>query len=125
MSGYYPLGAEFDPRAPYNQPEPQEHEFDVEVTATLGCNTRITSFDALEIFCEDEDEDGYSSYLDTSNVNVYEDFREQFFSPTELIKMFRNLLLEHKEIKFGDRENVLRSTEIWLSGDEELEVEEC
>ena len=119
----YPYGAEFDPRAPYNQPAPREHEFDVEVTATLMCDTTIVSYDAIEIFCEDED--GYSAYIDKSNVNISEDFYNQKKSPKDLIKYLYNILLEHPEIEFSDRKIVLESCGMWLGGNEEIEAEEC
>lgn len=116
MNGNYPLGAEYLPNAPFNQPELFEKEYNVDVTATLFCSTTVTSNDAYY------DEDGE---LCEENVYLDNDFYNQKKSPKDLIKYLYNILREHQEIKFSDREIVLESCGMWLGGREELDVEQC
>lgn len=116
MNGNYPLGAEYLPNAPFNQPEPIEKDYDLEVTATLCCSTTVTSKDAYY------DEDGE---LCEENVCLSVDFYDQKHSPKDLIKYLYNILREHPEIEFGDRKSVLDSCGMWLGGNEEIETEEC
>lgn len=115
MNGNYPLGAEYLPNAPFNQPKPFDKEYDVDVTATLTCDVTIISRDPYY------DSDGE---LCEENVCLGNDFAEQLFSPRELVKMFYNLLSEHQEIKFSDRDKVIRSAAIWIYGGEDVDVEE-
>lgn len=42
-SGYYPPGAEFDPNAPWNIPDPAEKEFNIAVSCSLSKDTRVIS----------------------------------------------------------------------------------
>lgn len=44
-SGYYPAGAEFDPRAPYNQEDPPELTFRRRVIVTIERDCDITTDD--------------------------------------------------------------------------------
>ena len=41
-SGYYPPGAEFDPRAPYNQVDLPEKEIEVTISVTLSKTVKVT-----------------------------------------------------------------------------------
>ena len=116
MNGNYPLGAEYLPNAPFNQPEPIEKDYDVEVTATLWCTTTVTSEDAYY------DEDGE---LCEEKVCLDIEFCDQKHTPKELIKYLYNILHEHPEIQFSARKSVLESCGMWLGGCEEIEAEEC
>jgi hypothetical protein len=116
MDGNYPLGAEFDPRAPYNQPEPIEKNYEVEVTATLYCSTTVTSNDAYY--------DEYGELCEEA-ISLDTDFLNQKHSPKDLIKYLYNILREHPEIKFSDRKSVLDSCGMWLGGNEEIETDRC
>lgn len=58
-SGYYPAGAEFDPRAPWNEPEPQIWNVQVELTLSFSFKSTIESvepplnwFEAQELWKE-------------------------------------------------------------------------
>lgn len=44
-SGYYPPGAEFDTKAPYNQEDPSEKEVEVTVSVTLSKTLKIKVYD--------------------------------------------------------------------------------
>ena len=94
------MGAEYLPNAPFNQPEPIEKDYDVEVTATLCCSTTVTSNDAYY------DEDG--DFCE-ENVCLDVDFYNQTYSPKDLIKDLYNILHEHPEGEFSDRKIVLDS----------------
>lgn len=41
-NGNYPMGAEYDPNAPWNKPELKEKEIDVTISITLSKTTKIT-----------------------------------------------------------------------------------
>ena len=40
-SGYYPAGAEYDPRAPWNQVEPKPKKVEVTVSITLSKTVEV------------------------------------------------------------------------------------
>ena len=41
-SGYYPIGAEFDPKAPYNEEIIPDKEIEVTISVTLSKTVKIT-----------------------------------------------------------------------------------
>jgi hypothetical protein len=41
-NGNYPIGAQYDPNAPWNKPELKEQEIDVTISITLSKTTKIT-----------------------------------------------------------------------------------
>lgn len=41
-NGNYPIGAQYDPNAPWNEPELKEKEIDVTISITLSKTTKIT-----------------------------------------------------------------------------------
>lgn len=75
--GGYPLGAENDPRAPYNEKENPEIEIKVCVSITLHKSFKIKVKD-YNILAEGKDEDGdYFCDRDFSSCNLYEAARNQ------------------------------------------------
>lgn len=123
MNGNYPLGAEFDPRAPFNQPEPIEKHYDVKATATLMCETSVTSEDAYY------DEDGE---LCEENVNLEKDFQDQYYDPHGLLVYLGHLLEDKIKSETNDRhkkllEKLRRDCRMWTATGEdgELYVKEC
>lgn len=127
MSGNYPAGAEFDPHAPYNQPEPVEHEFDVEVEAVLSMSCVVTSLvSPMAVF----DEDGCDVYYEVSSSELEEDFRKQHYTPLELIKKLRDVMKIRakrckSKISKREAENIVADCELWLDDDyENLSVNE-
>lgn len=52
-SGYYPAGAEYDPRAPWNEHVNDEIEVEVDVTLTIHKTVKVLTSDY------ERDEDGY------------------------------------------------------------------
>lgn len=89
-SGYYPPGAEFDPRAPWNEQEVPERQFDVCISQTLSKSTRVTTNDYVPEV--DQDEDGYHDYSDTSDTDWKEAYDKDHYTPLQLINLFRRHL---------------------------------
>ncbi len=54
-SGYYPPGAEFDPRAPWNEETQPERAFDVEVEVTLRRDAEVLTTCYEELWERDDD----------------------------------------------------------------------
>ena len=82
-SGYYPMGAEHDPRAPYNEVEPSEKEVEVTISVTLSKTVKIKVSD-YEIIDSGKDEDGeHFEDIDYSNCDLKKAVKEQITLPHE------------------------------------------
>ena len=93
-SGYYPLGAEHDPNAPYNQVDPPEIEF--KVTATFSVDKEVTVKTSDYVTEEDWDDDmGKCESIDTSDTDWIAAYQEQHESIEDLLCAFKELLDEH------------------------------
>lgn len=80
-SGYYPLGAEHDPNAPWNQVDNPEREIEVTVSITLSKTVKIKVSD-YEITDSGKDEDGeYFEDIDYSNCDLKGAVEEQIVLP--------------------------------------------
>ena len=44
-NGNYPTGAQYDPNAPWNEPELKEKEIDVTISLTISKTTKVTVLD--------------------------------------------------------------------------------
>lgn len=126
MCSNYPAGAEFDPNAPYNQPEPVEHEFDVAVDAILSMDCQVTS---LVYPTVDYDEEGCDVFYEVSSSQLEEDFKDQHYTPLELIKKLRDVMKIRakrckNEVSKREAENLVAECELWLDADDE-NVEVC
>lgn len=75
--GGYPLGAQYDPRAPYNEKTLPEKEVEVLVSITLSKSFKIKVSDYNVIDGE----------LDFSNTNLKEAVEEQIVLPNEAHKL--------------------------------------
>lgn len=85
-SGYYPPGAEHDPRAPYNEGETPEKEIEVTVSVTLSKTVKIKVSD-YEIIDSGKDEDGeYFRDIDYSNCDLQNAVKEQITLPQNAYK---------------------------------------
>ena len=77
-NGDYPLGAQYDPRAPYNEKENPEVEITVCVSVTYHKTFKVKVKD-YEIIDEYADEDGmYCCDRDFSDCNLYRAVAEQY-----------------------------------------------
>lgn len=89
-SGYYPPGAEFDPRAPWNEQEVPERQFDVCISQTLSKSTRVTTNDYVPEV--DQDEDGVYESTDTSDTDWEAAYNKDHYTPLQLINLFKESL---------------------------------
>ena len=100
-SGYYPLGAEHDPNAPYNQVDLPEMEF--KVTATFSVDKEVTVRTSDYVVEEDWDDDmGKCESIDTSDTNWIATYQEQHESIEDLLCAFKELLDEHITTMIND-----------------------
>jgi len=121
MSGNYPAGAEFDPRAPYNQPEPVEHEFYVQVEAVISMPCQVTS---LVYPTVDYDEEGCDVYYEVSSSQLKEDYKDQHYTPLELIKKLRDVMKIRakrckNKVSKREAEYLVEECELWIDADDE------
>lgn len=85
-SGYYPLGAEHDPNAPWNQVDNPEREIEVTVSVTLSKTVKIKVSD-YEITDSGKDEDGeYFEDIDYSKCDLKRAVEEQITLPQDAYK---------------------------------------
>lgn len=84
-SGYYPEGAEFDPKAPWNEKESEEKEVEVTVSITLSKTVKVKVSDYEIIEAEDEDGRVYED-IDYSNCDLRSAVEEQIILPQDSYK---------------------------------------
>ncbi len=78
-----PIGAEYDPNAPWNQedPKPQKIEVTVSITLSKTVEVEVTDYTAEE----DYDEDGYHGInYDYSECNLEQAVRDQVTLPNSV-----------------------------------------
>lgn len=81
-SGYYPPGAEHDPKAPWNQSDLPEKEIKVLVSVTLSKNVKVRVSDYGVV--DGTDEDGcYFEDIDYSECDLYGAVEDQIVLPQE------------------------------------------
>ena len=122
MNGNYPVGAEFDLNAPFNQPEPAEITVECECQCILGGFAKVTTEDAE--YYHDEDGSGY----DLSQCNLKRDYEDTFLTPRQLITRLYNIELERVCNNTADSNSklVMKSCEVWMEcGTEDISVNEC
>lgn len=82
-SGYYPAGAEHDPKAPWNQVDPEPRKIEVTVSITLSKTVEIEVTDYIAE--EDSDEDGYHGIsYDYSECDLEQAVRDQVTLPNSV-----------------------------------------
>ena len=118
-SGWYAPGTEFDPRAPWNEVEIPEREFDATISSSLSKSTTIES----KNYIIEEDPDG--SYIDTSEIRWLEEYSEQHYTPIQLIEMYKKELEEKKKFlsnpyQIKQIEKIIAECEGWV--EDEIEV---
>lgn len=106
-SGYYPPGAEFDSSAPYNQTDVSEKDFEVTCSQSLSKTVTITTNNyipgASGVDYEPDGEGGYcaSSWHDdpdTSDTDWAKEYKNDHYTPLELINKFKEYLVEQWDI---------------------------
>lgn len=91
-SGGYPPGAEFDPRAPYNQVDLPEKEIEVIISVTLSKTVKVMVND-YEVE-EDADEDGRCLSYDFSECDLNKAVEDQVVLPQNLAE-FTERMFNH------------------------------
>lgn len=86
---YYPLGAYNDPNAPYNEPVIPEEDFEVTVSQTLSKTVTITTDKYIPEF----DDETRKKYMDTSEIDWKNEYKEQHFSIQELLSELKDYVL--------------------------------
>ena len=74
-TGYYPIGAEFDPKAPYNEEIIPDKEVEVTISVTLSKTVKITVNDYII------DEEGCPDF---SECDLHKAVKEQIKLPQQL-----------------------------------------
>lgn len=94
-SAYYPMGAEFDPSAPWNDQGPDPVEKEVDYLCTLRRTAMIETTDYYPGHVGKEwDGEGYVNNHDDddfSDTNWLEDFKDTYRTPIELIGELRKI----------------------------------
>lgn len=79
-SGYYPPGAEHDPRAPYNEVDPPEKEIEVCVSITLSKTVKVKVSDYTIESGTDEEGEHFED-IDYSSCDLEKAVLEQITLP--------------------------------------------
>ncbi len=103
-SGNYPMGAEFDPNAPWNQEDTKPVDADVCVSYTLSknCTIPVCDYIAEEWHEYEADDEGNTISTggvdyDFSNSNLNEAFLDNEFTIPELLELLANICDNHIE----------------------------
>ena len=96
-SGYYPMGAEFDKNAPYNQVESEPLEIEVTVSVTLSKTMKIKVNDYLEEI--EEDEEGKHRNIDFSVCDLQSAVNSQIYLPQDSGLIFDNYISKYSNLK--------------------------
>jgi hypothetical protein len=94
-SDNYPAGAANDPRAPYNQVEPEAVAFNVSATFTLE-----KTFELMTVQYEggETDDEGYTEPYDTLGVNWKDEYKEQQYNPVELLEKLADIVEQNFDV---------------------------
>ena len=96
-SGYYPMGAEFDKNAPYNQVESEPLEIEVTVSVTLSKTMKIKVNDYLEEI--EDDEEGKHRNIDFSVCDLQSAVNSQIYLPQDSGLIFDNYISKYSNLK--------------------------
>ena len=134
-SGYYPMGAEHDKNAPYNQQEQEPIAVNVEYSLVLRKKTEVSTADYDKDEweeCERDDEGNLVRYGDTEisydSVDFVSEYNNQHYTPCELIGLLAEEMkrkLDKGEGTKKERANwqlVLDECADWTEDDEEVDV---
>lgn len=96
-SGYYPLGAEFDDNAPYNQEEQPDEEIEVTVSLSLSKTLKLKVND-YTVTKDSDDGVDYVVY-DYSTCNFQEALESQVVLPNNLAAFTENIFEHDLDLK--------------------------
>lgn len=90
-TGYYPLGAEHDSNAPYNQHGQDSRQFDVTISQTLSKNTKVNTNDyTLEETWDDDFGKGLS--VNTEDTDWKQAYQNNHETVESLLSIFSGML---------------------------------
>ncbi len=94
-SGYYPMGAENDPRAPWNQSDPEEATRDIDYSCVMHRVQPVSTTEYTPGEYE-KDEDGFvfREEDDFSDTDWLTEFADQYRNPAQLIAILREIATE-------------------------------
>ena len=105
-SGYYPVGAEYDPAAPWNERyQSRPISFECEITETLVKKGQIPTFCYSELY--ERDEDGYPIHEVTvdEDVDWENEYQENCITVCELIDLLKTYV--QKDLASTDKNSLL------------------
>ena len=94
-SDNYPAGAANDPRAPYNQVEPEAVAFNVAATFTLEKTVELTT---VQYEGGETDDEGYVEPYDTLGVDWKDEYKEQQYNPVELLEKLADIVEQNLDV---------------------------
>lgn len=118
---FYPAGAYKDPNAPYNQVDVPEKEFDVTCSQTLSktvsvwTNNYIPGAEGVDYEPDDEGgcyAVGWHDPDDTSDTDWVEEYKNDHYTPLELIELYKETLKEQLKSWEGMDDTVSAKTQI-------------
>lgn len=130
-SGYYPPGAENDPRAPWNQSDPEPVSQDIEYSCTMRRTANVETTDYTPGSVEKEwDGDGYIAVRDGddfSDTDWLGEYKQQYRTPLQLIELLRDTAKELAEGNMPEKRasfwsDVIEECNGWELEDEETDI---
>lgn len=119
-SGYYPPGAEHDPKAPYNQKDPEPIEYNACVSICLS--------KSMQLITQDYEVDGYPEECCAikTPLDPKDDYERDCYSILDMFTEFQNLLKEKLQdpnldrIKRRKYQTMLEDASGWVVDDLEV-----
>ena len=96
-SGYYPMGAEFDKNAPYNQVDAEPIEIEVTVSVTMSKTVKVKVNDYIDEI--EEDETGKYRNIDFSVCDLQSAVNSQIYLPQDSGLIFDNYISKYSNLK--------------------------
>ena len=94
-SDNYPAGAANDPRAPYNQVDPEAVAFNVAATFTIEKTVELTT---VQYEGGETDDEGYTEPYDTLGVEWKDEYKEQQYTPVELLEKLADIVEQNLDV---------------------------
>lgn len=145
----YPAGAEHDPRAPYNQRDPEEVNIDITTSVTLSRTMPETTLDyeATEDFDEIDDEDSSGNLrrrcvpvttIHLDEAAIEKEYTDRVIPVDKLLAILHDIALEKLQSFKGKRvlnrqeaeerkywKKVKYSSQDWVEDESEIIIEEA
>lgn len=130
-SGYYPVGAEFAPHAPWNEQPIEPVSQDIEYSCMMMRTANVETTDYVPGNVEKEwDGESYVAVRnddDFSDTDWLAEFKETYRTPKELIELLKETAKELADGKMPNRpksfwKDVMVDCENWSIDDEETEM---